>query len=159
MKSKKAQVSLEYLSTYSWAIIILLTIVSTLAYFGFFNDRTYVETSCISGDFLFCEDGTLIDDGNEVIVQLKLRNNMNDDIKLEGDLEIIEYPGATCDALWSGEVIERGQLWTSGECRFTADFEEGDIEEISFYLTYSRNEPGSTEHFINGGLKTIVVRR
>ncbi len=159
MKSKKSQVSLEYLSTYSWAIIILLTIISTLSYFGFFSNKVFTESHCVSNNFLFCEDGTLIDDGANTIIKLKLRNNMNDDIKLSKNIELIGHPGVVCNPSWTGQVIKRGELWTSGECSFPEDFKEGDVEEVDFLITFSRNVPGSTEHFINGGLKSIVVRR
>lgn len=154
----KAQVSLEYLSTYSWAIIILLTIVSVLSYFGFFNQNALIQTTCDSGSFLICEDSELIiNSGNPTIsdINFKLRNNMKDDIIISRKLELIDWIVPLCNN-WENVVIPRGEIVDLGPCIIAAEFEEGDIEDLSFVLWYRRNIPGSQEHFINGALKTQV---
>ena len=38
------------------------------------------------------------------------------------------------------------------------EFEEGDVEELSFIIKYRRDKTGSSEHYVSGGLKSLVSK-
>lgn len=47
MKEKKAQSAIEYLTTYSWAIIIIAITLGALYALGLFNPSSFVQSQCI----------------------------------------------------------------------------------------------------------------
>ena len=60
----KAQSAMEYLVTYSWALLILVLVLAALIGFGLFNQATYTPNACaIQGDFS-CRNTTLYSAGN-----------------------------------------------------------------------------------------------
>ena len=59
VNSRKAQSSVEYLTTFAWAFIGLLVTVGTLSYFGLFDSAHYTPESCHSGTQILCADTAL----------------------------------------------------------------------------------------------------
>ena len=48
----RAQAAIEYLTTYAWAIMLLIIVIGALAYFGFTNVQDYIPSSCqVDGPF------------------------------------------------------------------------------------------------------------
>jgi hypothetical protein len=61
-KSTRAQAALEFLTTYGWAFIVILTAIGALAYFGVLKvdppDRCTIGSEMICYDFLLSKEGT-----------------------------------------------------------------------------------------------------
>lgn len=79
---KKGQASLEYLSTYVYAGLVLVVIVGALGYFNAFDADTYTKESCESGTQLVCKDAYVDTDGN---IRIMLGN------ELPRDIDILDY--------------------------------------------------------------------
>ena len=53
---RKAQAAMEFLMTYGWVILIGLTVIGALSYFGVFNLQDVVPDKCELGPGLECVD-------------------------------------------------------------------------------------------------------
>lgn len=69
---RKGQVSIEYLATYGWAIMVLLIMISMLTYFGVIDIKNFAPERCEIGAELACKDFTFIQDTTAGEVELKL---------------------------------------------------------------------------------------
>ncbi len=70
--NKKAQAALEFLTTYGWAILVVMVAISALAYFGVLNPSKSLPGRCLFGNGLSCNDQQL----NESVVKISLQNGL-----------------------------------------------------------------------------------
>ncbi|MEK6968083.1 MAG: hypothetical protein AABX51_05630 [Nanoarchaeota archaeon] len=54
--NSKAQAAMEFLMTYGWAILVVLLVISVLAYMGFLNPSNLIPDRCYLGEKLDCTD-------------------------------------------------------------------------------------------------------
>lgn len=52
---KKAQSTLEFLLTYGWTLIVVLTIIGLLAYFGVMNPKNFMAEQCLVNNAFTCQ--------------------------------------------------------------------------------------------------------
>lgn len=71
---KKGQSTLEYLITYGWAILIIVTIAAVLWYFGVFNPSRWAGSSATGFTKFTVQDFALYTDGNFIIVMSSLND-------------------------------------------------------------------------------------
>lgn len=71
---KRAQAALEFLTTYGWAFLVILIMISALAYFGVLRPSRLLPDRCSFGAEFECRDFQIsqIDD----TVKVKLKNNV-----------------------------------------------------------------------------------
>jgi hypothetical protein len=50
----KSQAAMEFLMTYGWAIVIVMIMMGTLAYFGVFNVKSFLPKRCFGGPEMSC---------------------------------------------------------------------------------------------------------
>lgn len=76
MKSyKKAQAALEFLTTYGWAILVVLVMIGALAYFGVLNPSKFAAERCVfSGPEMTCQEAKFTRNPNTI--EFTLINNM-----------------------------------------------------------------------------------
>ena len=74
----KSQASLEFLTTYVWAFVVIAVTIGTLYYFGIFDFGKLLPQKCIFPSQFKCLDFSL----SPSQVRLKLSNNLGDDIKV-----------------------------------------------------------------------------
>ncbi len=79
-QSKKSQAALEFLTTYGWAFLVILIMISTLAYFGVLNPSKILPNRCTLGAEFSCADFKL---GTNT-VNLRLKSNIADPITVTG---------------------------------------------------------------------------
>ncbi len=79
-KFKKSQAALEFLTTYGWAFLVILIMVSTLAYFGVLNPSKVLPNRCTFGAEFSCVDYKL----GGATVDLRLKSNIADPITVTG---------------------------------------------------------------------------
>ena len=56
---RKGQASIEFLTTYGWAIMAVIVAVSTLAYFGIISPSRQLPEKCLFGNGLTCRDALI----------------------------------------------------------------------------------------------------
>jgi hypothetical protein len=109
---KKAQAAMEFLMTYGWAILVVLTGISALAYFGVLDTSTFIPKRCIFAPGLSCIDYEIEETTGRV--KFALKNNLGDTIT---DVKV-----TLISCSWEGT----GQF-ANGES-FTADLENCNIK-------------------------------
>ncbi len=75
---RKSQSSLEFLTTYAWAFIIISISVGVLYYFGVFDFSKYLPQKCLFPLQFKCTDFSL----SPSQVRIKLVNNLGENIKV-----------------------------------------------------------------------------
>ena len=74
---KKAQAAMEFLMTYSWAILAVLVVIGALVYFGVFDFENFFPDRCALGHPLQCVDNSLSQDANNNITISFLISNQD----------------------------------------------------------------------------------
>ena len=70
---KKAQAAMEFLMTYSWAILAVMIVVGGLATFGVFEFQNFLPDRCIIGHPIQCQEHIIsVDSENDKNVSVKL---------------------------------------------------------------------------------------
>ncbi len=105
---KKAQAALEFLTTYGWAILILIIAVASLVGLGVFSPK--VGTMCESLEPIFCTDVKLDSDGmfSITLSSSGTSTKIGEETKLEGiDLEMpIKTSSTTINQIINNENTE-----------------------------------------------------
>jgi len=148
----KGQFSLEFLTTYGWAFIVVLIAAGALAYYGVFSPGQYIPDSCDITPELVCVDYAILSSDNSV--NFHILNNYEKDIYIEF-INASVYPGEiTCRedfSITSGfsEVVT---------CAVTEyDFVRGEKAEVKLDINFRRNSPSATVHTVRGEIFTSVV--
>lgn len=81
---KKSQSSLELISTYGWAFVVMIAIIAALAFFGVVSPRNLIPNRCNFGAEFACVNYLLgqTDVGTGVL-RLRLRNNLNQPVLVD----------------------------------------------------------------------------
>ena len=75
---KTSQAALEFLTTYAWAFLVILIMVSTLAYFGILSPSKLLPERCNFGAEFECQNFQISSTSNSI--KIRLKNNMGDAI-------------------------------------------------------------------------------
>lgn len=59
LSRKGAQAALEFMTTYGWAILIILVAIGALSYFGLMSPQKVLPDKCIFGNGLTCQDSLI----------------------------------------------------------------------------------------------------
>ena len=76
----KGQVAVEFLATYSWAILVVLVAIGALAYFGVLSPEKFLPAKCTLPAGVACTDFKIDSTANTVSVAL--RNGIGYDLTL-----------------------------------------------------------------------------
>ncbi len=76
MEFKKSQAALEFLTTYGWAFLVILIMISTLAYFGILNPSKVLPNRCNFGAEFQCVDFQV----KTTEVKIRLKNSVGEAI-------------------------------------------------------------------------------
>ena len=166
---KKSQAALEFLTTYAWAFLVIIIMISALAYFGILNPSKLLPTRCNFAAEFGCEDYVIMYGNglNDGAFYLKLKNNIGEPIVVD-DLNLTTEDGTDIDALctgtdpsvpsWGSGVIETLD-WSSCNLGPTgAGFTQGDkgklLVEIKYHLSKSDS---SYQRIAEGEVYTSVI--
>lgn len=72
MKLKKGQAAIEFLTTYSWAIMFILITLGALVYFDVFSTTRFLTETCESGAQISCAEAAITESG---VFHIRLVNN------------------------------------------------------------------------------------
>ncbi len=92
---KKSQASVEFLTTYAWAFIVIVTVISAFLYFNVTNPKDSLPERCSFSPEIGCLDALIESDG----VNIQLKNNLGDPIKITEVILTTEKSAIiTCDS-------------------------------------------------------------
>ncbi|MAE13297.1 hypothetical protein CMO92_01920 [Candidatus Woesearchaeota archaeon] len=74
----KAQISLEFIVTYGWILVLILLTIGTLSYFGILSPSRYIKESCEISNQLQCVDFEVFKN----LVELDIRNEFGKPIMI-----------------------------------------------------------------------------
>ena len=115
---KRGQAALEFLTTYGWAFLVILVMISALGYFGILNPDRFLPERCNVPSNFACEEYALSSatTNNTIIV---LRNQVG---------QTLEYMNIT-------SVFIRGQTDSAPNCTNAVDVSAGSTIVLSCDLS------------------------
>jgi len=147
MATVKAQSAIEFLMTYGWAILIVLSVVAVLFYTGVFNPSTVAPTMCVLGAGFACQ-GYLIDTAGNLTIDLGQSTGNS-----------VNITGIACDTSSSptswksvSQTIENGRhaVITGVPCKKDgAAPKAGDYYKGTIFINYTDKETGMS-HKVKG---------
>lgn len=120
MISRRAQASFDFLVTYGWVFIVVLTTIGALTYFGMFDPKRYLPEECEFGQNIVCDDWSIVKSGSTFNMNLKLKNNMEKPIE-PVNISFFDYDGVqvTCESYIYCPFTVSSPNWTdSGDGAF-----------------------------------------
>ena len=154
--SRRSQAALEFLSTYTWAFIVITVTIGALYYSGIFDFGKYLPQKCSFPLQFKCLDFGL--DSSQA--RIKLINNLGEDIKIDS---ISVYndasPSVSCtppptpfDWIHSTEL---DLAFTS--CSVGGYLANSRIELKILMMYHSVNTPSNPSHIINGKVYGKII--
>jgi uncharacterized protein (UPF0333 family) len=111
MSRRKGQAAMEFLTTYGWAIMVVLVSIGALAYFGVLNPGKYLPDKCVFTTGVSCKDfiiqqGT----GSRLEARFTLVNNLGDGMTIAQNNITVTYKtttqacGPNADGTWGAST-------------------------------------------------------
>lgn len=150
-RKKRGQASVEFLTTYGWALMAILIMLGALAYFDLFDRDRYIAEGCETGAQLQCLESTIDEDGN---LQLNLRNNYAVNITVDSIyIRIFGEEYSHSDSY----VIERGStgIVEYSHSGSVLDLKQGGRANIDLTLEFGRQ--GSSYRYNVTGNTVVQV--
>ncbi|MFT4283013.1 MAG: hypothetical protein ACMXX6_01165 [Candidatus Woesearchaeota archaeon] len=83
MKLKKGQAAVEFLTTYGWALAVIIVMIAVISLFGVTNPDRFVNERCIAPAGFVCEDFAVFSsDVSNSQLSLRFRNRLGYDINV-----------------------------------------------------------------------------
>ena len=150
MPNRKSQVAMEFLMTYGWAILAVLTVLGVLIYFGVLDSKTvwqYLPKKCDLPYEIYCRDFEMYYDGTTFpptnVLKLNLRNSGGNQIQIThiqiANLDENILPPL---ALQNGKDIIREEVGLTPLNGNTQAIPVGSPYQITFTITYKNTESG-----------------
>lgn len=161
MLNKKSQAALEFLTTYGWAFLVILIMISTLAYFGILSPGKILPNRCSIGPEFECLDFQISATDNTF--KMKLKNNVGEPIAVQSialDSETAaKYSCSTAPAnptAWkTGEILDF--LWSGCNTAATG-MVAGEKGKVLLKLRYNSVASGSSyAKEVNGEVFSGVI--
>ena len=163
MHRRKAQAALEFLTTYGWAFLVILIMISALAYFGILNPSKILPNRCNFGPEFECLDWQI--SLTDTSLKLKMKNNAGEPIVVSSmNVSSQTTIALSCTAPTN---IGASSTWGTSEVRDftlsscnlgTVGFQKGEKEKIFVGMRYYVVKSGSSYiHEINGEIFSSVI--
>ncbi len=154
MNRKKGQAALEFLTTYGWAFLVILVMISALAYFGVLDPSRFVSDRCIMGSPLTC-------DANQFILRadnasFSARNGLSDGVVFMNFTYSTSINQNVQCTNFNASDIGNWTINPNSQRTFTCAFESADKEHlenaggkerVQFIITH-RNVQDTAEQFV-----------
>ena len=152
-KNNKGQAAVEFLTTYSWAILALIIALAALAYFDVFDGDRFTQEVCSSGSQLQCLESFVDSDG---LFQLRIRNTYPVDVEVTQVNAVIDGVEYTLDIPGAGLLLASGvDTVVEGPILTGAILSEDSKVSIDFSLLFNR-ESSPNSYLLNGRTTTTV---
>lgn len=161
IKEKRSQAALEFLTTYGWAFLVILIMISVLAYFGILSPSKLLPSRCNFGAEFQCADYQVSATANTF--KLRLRNSVGEvidvsSISLGSESASAQYNCTTSPAnptLWN---VGQFKDLTWSNCNSAAvGFIAGQRGKVLVAIIYNiATNPGYSRE-VKGEIYTAVV--
>jgi len=114
---KKSQAALEFLTTYAWAFLVILIMISALAYFGILSPSRLLPDRCNFGAEISCDKNRMVvDNVNANTLTMQIKNNFGTAVVVTAGRITTDVTSAlTCTAQINDVNIPvAGLAWASG---------------------------------------------
>lgn len=98
---RRGQAALEFLLTYSWAILVVIVIIGALAYFGVLNPKNFIPEKCTFGAGFSCTDWAYTN-ANRGTITLRITNSLPNAIHITNFTITSESFNASSTCTWDG---------------------------------------------------------
>ncbi|RJQ16953.1 hypothetical protein C4573_02735 [Candidatus Woesearchaeota archaeon] len=147
----KAQASLEFMTTYGWALLVVITAIGAIVYFGFLDVNTLQKDYCDTIPELPCTEYSL----NQTQVKLQLRNGFERDITVNSIRVSNDDTGIFTVNCNAPQVIFISQN-ANFTCTFASPaFTQSSKSTVNILINYTR-VGGTASHVAQGALLTTV---
>ena len=94
---EKSQAALEFLTTYAWAFLVILIMISALAYFGILSPSRLLPDRCNFGAEIGCDKNRMIiDNAATGTLTMQLKNNFGTAVIVTVGRVTTDFTGVTC---------------------------------------------------------------
>jgi hypothetical protein len=132
---RKGQAAIEYITTYGWAILVLLIVLAALFASGILSPSYLVSEECTFGNNLGC-DFALFNEAGATNLNLNIHNGFPYKIKIK-ELKMQTQDGFQQFGSFGPEVeLESGAMATFKGTLDGAVVPEGTVKKFSGNLTY-----------------------
>jgi|TARA_Y100000310_G_scaffold335670_1_gene418278 hypothetical protein len=157
---KKSQAALEFLTTYGWAFLVILIMISALAYFGILNPSKILPDRCNFGAEFECRDFQISRTSDSI--KIRLKNNAGGAITITSMTVSTESAIAlVCDdpdilGVWANGAIDDFTFsqCNSDEVGFIPGEKSKVLIKIGYYAVRSGEGYG---HDVNGEIFATVI--
>jgi hypothetical protein len=158
---KRGQAALEFLTTYGWAFVVILIMISALTYFGVLKPHRLLPDRCTVSPQFSCEDFQIsVADSS---IKILMKNNVGDPIRIES----LSIEAGNAQAILCGIQPDLSGIWTVGEARIFSfgdcdsnrtGFTPGDKGKVLFTMRYHSVRSGPDfAHDTEGEILSTVV--
>ena len=133
INGKRSQAALEFMTTYGWAIIIILVAIGALTYFGFSNPKAILPDKCLFGNGLVCQDSAI----TTTAINVSLYNSVGRTI-----YGLTASPigfAATCSA---SPTTASGDVPIKVNCALTTPATQGEKKKFKLFVNYTKTPTG-----------------
>ena len=115
--NSKSRAALEFLTTYGWAFLVILIMVSTLAYFGILSPSKLLPDRCNFGAEISCDKNRMVVSAvAENTLQMQLTNNFGSAVVVTtGRITTDVSAAGTCEAQIENDNAISNYAWGAGE--------------------------------------------
>ncbi len=156
----KAQSAMEFLMTYGWAILIMLTVIAILFYLGVFSPATVSPNACVLPAGFSCHGYKVTsgsgDDGRLCLILLQTTGHTINITKMACSDQENPAPVDIHRRLYNGETLEMSQLTclkADGSPPGVGDYYRGTL-----YINYT-DETTNIDHQISGEIAYKVEQQ
>ncbi len=156
MKAKRGQAALEFLTTYSWAFLVIMVTLGSLYYFGIFDFAKFIPEKCLFPSQFGCIDFSM----QQGSIAVKLANNMGESLSVTSfQITNDATPPVSCTTpstplSWqSGTTLDINFTSCSGGGLLSGEQFEARIR----LLYYAPQTPSHPVHQVNGKLSGRVL--
>lgn len=151
----KAQAAMEFLLTYGWAVIVVILMISGLAYLGVLDPSEWVPDKCHFSAGLNCGEFIAYDDGSGIKLDVQLTNSFGNSMTIKRavieDLE--SNSGCDCGATTCG----LDGLWKAADTKLMTIPCANAVDNVNLRikLTYKYLD-GEYDRLIEGRIQSKV---
>lgn len=157
---KKSQAVLEFLTTYGWAILVILITLGTLYYFGAFEFYKFLPQKCQFPSQFECLDFSFLKDETISEIRLKLLNNIGEEINiLSYSITNDASQPLICDtpSTITGWKAGEGKNFVFSDC-INGQFLVGERTDAFITMTYcAPSTPNCPAHTLKGKINAVVI--
>lgn len=134
---RKAQSSLEFLMTYGWALVAILTVIAALYSFGVLDINQYLPEQCRLFSQIECQE--FATDGELGTFNLSFVNNYGVDMTIT-NFELQNPSGGSCSTTDSDFILVAGAtgILNASGCNAVGGFQKGNRFEGKIAIDFFR---------------------